>query len=75
MLGSARACAQACLQHADCNYWTWGKGSPEGPCYLKTKRENVRSGLPSYISGTKECRDLPALAREDQVPGDQAGKG
>jgi len=75
MLASARACARSCMEHKDCKYWTWGKGSPEGPCYLKTKRENVRSGLPSYISGTRECKDLPNFEGGEEKEESGNGKG
>ena len=50
------ACQESCAETPECNYWTWGKGSPMGPCYLKTKRENVTPGLKDYVSGAKNCK-------------------
>ena len=51
---SRLACQRSCEDHPDCQYWTWGKGSP-GPCYLKHARENVTPGLESYVSASKSC--------------------
>ena len=48
-------CQKSCLDHPKCEFWTWGKGTPEGPCYLKHTRDNVTPGLDSYISGSKQC--------------------
>ena len=52
---SRAACQRSCAQHPTCQYWTWGKGTPTGPCYLKTARDNVTPGLDSYVSGSKHC--------------------
>ena len=70
MMPSARDCQRSCARTEECAYWTWGKGRPEGPCYLKTKRENVRANLTSYVSGSKGCEE--ALPGEGVV---EAGKG
>ena len=36
---SALACAESCREHADCDFWTFGKGDGDtGPCYLKDCR-------------------------------------
>ena len=53
---SRAACARSCREHPECEFWTWGKGEPMGPCYLKHSRDNVSPGLPSYVSGSKHCR-------------------
>lgn len=53
---SRAACQRACAQHPTCEFWTWGKGEPRGPCYLKTARDNVTPGLDSYVSGSKHCK-------------------
>lgn len=53
-------CQRSCADTPECKFWTWGKGKPTGPCYLKTKRDNVKSGLENYVSGTKDCV-LPEL--------------
>ena len=53
---SRHACQQSCQHHPSCKYWTWGKSEPTGPCYLKTKRENVGYNLTSYVSGNKFCK-------------------
>ena len=50
------ACQRSCAQHPTCQYWTWGKGEPTGPCYLKSARDNVTPGLSTYVSGTKHCK-------------------
>ena len=52
---SQSACQKSCLDHPECEFWTWGKGTPSGPCYLKHARDNVTPGLDSYISGSKHC--------------------
>ena len=52
---SRAACARSCREHEECQFWTWGKGSPMGPCYLKHSRDNVSPGLTSYVSGSKLC--------------------
>ena len=52
---SRAACARSCREHPECQFWTWGKGSPMGPCYLKHSRDNVSPGLTSYVSGSKLC--------------------
>ena len=52
---SRAACARSCREHPECQFWTWGKGSPMGPCYLKHSRDNVSPGLNSYVSGSKLC--------------------
>ena len=52
---SMAACQASCAANNECEFWTWGKASPTGPCYLKTKRENVTPGLKSYVSGSKHC--------------------
>ena len=52
---SRAACARSCREHPECQFWTWGKGSPMGPCYLKHSRDNVSPGLASYVSGSKLC--------------------
>ena len=52
---SRAACARSCREHPECQFWTWGKGSPMGPCYLKHSRDNVSPGLSSYVSGSKLC--------------------
>ena len=62
---SRAACQRACAQHPTCEFWTWGKGTPRGPCYLKTARENVSPGLDSYVSGSKHCRLPEAEGNED----------
>ena len=49
------ACQKSCNDHPECEFWTWGKGTPVGPCYLKHTRDNVTPGLDSYISGSKQC--------------------
>lgn len=56
---SMAACQKSCAADSSCEFWTWGKGTPTGPCYLKTKRENVTPNLKSYVSGSKNCR-LPS---------------
>ena len=53
---SRHACQQSCQHHPSCKFWTWGKAEPTGPCYLKTKRDNVGYNLTSYVSGNKFCR-------------------
>ncbi len=53
---SRLACQQSCENHPSCTHWTWGKATPTGPCYLKTKRENVGHNLDSYVSGSKLCQ-------------------
>ena len=53
---SRASCQRSCQQHPTCMFWTWGKGEPTGPCYLKSARDNVTPGLSSYVSGTKHCR-------------------
>ena len=55
---SMQECQKSCAASTECEFWTWGKGTPTGPCYLKTKRENVTPSLKSYISGSKHC-NLP----------------
>ena len=52
---SKEACQQSCAASPDCQFWTWGRGTPTGPCYLKTKRENATPNLKSYVSGSKHC--------------------
>ena len=52
---SRSACRRSCAEHAECAYWTWGKGTPTGPCYLKTSRDGVTHGMTDYVSGTKGC--------------------
>ena len=61
---SKEACASSCREHEDCHFWTWGKGSPLGPCYLKKMRENVSPGLASYVSGSRECRPRGQAERQ-----------
>lgn len=53
---SRGACQRSCAQHPTCQFWTWGKGEPTGPCYLKSARENVTPGLSTYVSGSKHCK-------------------
>jgi hypothetical protein len=60
---SRHACQQSCQHHPGCKFWTWGKAEPTGPCYLKTKRENVGYNLTSYVSGNKFCK-LPEADKE-----------
>merc|ERR1719369_321751 len=52
---SRLACQKSCMDHPKCEFWTWGKGTPVGPCYLKHTRDNVTPGLDRYISGSKQC--------------------
>ncbi len=52
---SRLACQRSCAEKAECVFWTWGRGSPTGPCYLKTKRAQVTHGLRDYVSGSKDC--------------------
>ena len=52
---SRSACRRSCAEHAECAYWTWEKGTPTGPCYLKTSRDRVTHGMTAYVSGTKGC--------------------
>ncbi len=73
MKPSARACQLSCRETKECNFWTWGKGRPEGPCYLKTDRQNVRANLTSYLSGSKGCQD--SLPGEDGAGSAAGGKG
>ncbi len=74
MKKSARECQLSCEETEECNYWTWGKGRPEGPCYLKTKRENVRGNLTSYVSGSKKCKEsLPGPDGTKEDDGQTAG--
>ena len=70
---SRAACQRACAQHPTCEFWTWGKGEPRGPCYLKTARDNVTPGLDSYVSGSKHCK-LPEAEGNYDEPG-QPGAG
>lgn len=60
---SRHACQQSCQHHPSCKFWTWGKAEPTGPCYLKTKRDNVGYNLTSYVSGNKFCK-LPEADEE-----------
>ena len=60
------ACQRSCEDHPKCKYWTWGKGEPNGPCYLKTARENIGRNLTSYVSGTKFCK-LPESKGRDRA--------
>eukprot|EP00094_Tigriopus_californicus_P008738 TCALIF_08423-PA protein Name:"Protein of unknown function" AED:0.91 eAED:0.91 QI:0/0/0/0.2/1/1/5/0/253 len=60
---SRLACQKSCQNHPSCSFWTWGKGTPTGPCYLKTQRENVGYDLTSYVSGSKNCQ-LPEAGLE-----------
>lgn len=59
------ACQQSCDNHPSCTHWTWGKSTPTGPCYLKTKRDNVGHNLDSYVSGGKFCK-LPEAVEGSQ---------
>ncbi|QQP37700.1 Uncharacterized protein FKW44_018076, partial [Caligus rogercresseyi] len=52
---SRLACRESCANHPECLYWTWGKGDPTGPCYLKTARMNVQTNISHYVSGSKLC--------------------
>ena len=55
---SMHACQASCAAQPECEFWTWGNKRPAGPCYLKTKRENLTTGLRdpwSYVSGSKHC--------------------
>jgi hypothetical protein len=51
------ACQRSCADHAECKFWTFGKGTADdGPCYLKTKRgDQVTYGMKDYVSGSKDC--------------------
>ena len=52
-------CQQSCEFHPSCEYWTFRKpieSGEAGLCYLKLKRENVRSNVTDYVSGSKTCR-------------------
>ena len=53
--GPRSACRRSCAEHSECSYWTWGKGTPTGPCYLKTSRDGVTHGMTDYVSGSKGC--------------------
>ena len=64
---SRSACRRSCAKHRECSYWTWRKGTPTGPCYLKTSRDGVRHGMTDYVSGSKGC-----LLPEDK--GQDSGK-
>ena len=41
----------------------------EGPCYLKTARDNVTPGLDSYVSGSKHCKLPEAEGNYSKLPG------
>ena len=56
MKASRLECQRSCLEHSECKFWTWGKAKPEGPCYLKTARENVTTGLDIYVSASRDCK-------------------
>ena len=61
---SKEACASSCRELEGCRFWTWGKSSPLGPCYLKTARENVTPGLAGFVSGSRECWPLGQAERK-----------
>ena len=61
---SKEACASSCRELEDCRFWTWGKSSPLGPCFLKTARENVTPGLAAFVSGSRECWPLGEAERK-----------
>ncbi len=66
---SRAACRDSCKETPECHFWTWGKATKgPGPCFLKTKRENVREGIKDYVSGSKTC-----ILPEDDTGGTQLG--
>ena len=67
---SRAACARSCREHPECQFWTWGKGSPMGPCYLKHSRDNVSPGLTSYVSGSKLCVLPESEGKPEELIGD-----
>merc|ERR1712215_76650 len=69
---SRLACQKSCMDHPKCEFWTWGKGTPVGPCYLKHTRDNETPGLDRYISGSKQC-PLPEVTGECQCGRKQTG--
>merc|ERR1712215_190807 len=69
---SRLACQKSCMDHPKCEFWTWGKGTPVGQCYLKHTRDNVTPGLDRYISGSKQC-PLPEVTGECQCGRKQTG--
>ena len=66
---SRHACQQSCQHHPSCLFWTWGKAEPTGPCYLKTKRDNVGYNLTNYVSGNKFCKLPESDAEGSTTPG------
>jgi hypothetical protein len=46
------ACAQACTQHASCQYWTV---ADDKKCLLRESYEPVTSHLRHIVTGTKNC--------------------
>ena len=65
---SRMACQQSCSDHSECEFWTWAKKTPEGPCYLKHTRENVSPGFNNYVSGSKQCLLPEANGKYIQFP-------
>ena len=52
---NAESCQLKCQEVENCKYWTWV--SSNGDCWLKHKKENVKS-KPANKSGPKFCSKL-----------------
>ena len=52
---TSRGCQESCKNFSKCKFWTYDKKNKW--CYLKTCRENIKSGRRErkYISGAKDC--------------------